>query len=1477
MHSGLAEGSDTLWDEARTDKTSQKLAGHSFEGHAWKYKGKDRVHHEQEALEGNRGKYKDAIAWLMERGSRSKEIIPEDKTGADAKRTAEFKLNLQMRNYEQVRNSDAVIAVVKEFRNKAPVGGSGVAVAMGIQKGIPVHVFDEKNERWVTYDESGDAWFETTQPPFYKNFAAIGSREVKEDSIGHDAIKSYMAALGEFQGTEEPFGGEVERTTNRPVRPDHLKGEKPDFEPANRGDMSEEERIKDEMGDRQQPPEWNASIDEDTLKSIRARKLGEVREFDDEVLEAEKLLDEARKTLSNADEGDREDAVYWANIRRQKHDEAVELRNEAQRSAATALDDIKAFRKQPKKAKPTKAEKAEEAKKKKLADNPMNSAEARKITPREFNHTKPLDVLDKDGKPFESANMGLGGGMDVTELQDDGTEFSPTTGMNMLKSILHGDSEYSRPPMPDSKTLTGADLAVLYSEYGNEDNKDLHFGVKEVLEDYFEKHIATSRLGKDNILSQISGWITDWEEGNYLEFVNWIGENYSPEGDPAYRRNRGEAVSSRNEIFHMMGEDKANYDEIERESSSAANTRTKTASDKELRAAWKNTWLKMSVAQRLERSERWLDSNADTFAAFPLTNAGTKLFLKDVGMYTVGSEFEEYTPVKNPNPDLNYALLKRTLGTGWKPTNGLRKEFGFPHTEQEKDKNGKPKYTQKELDRLNHVSLDDFMGMSGALDMLIDNPSKFLNTGAHWTNPSALRKIAELKRHRDGLSGEDRAWWDSLGNEKQGRRTDVFKGRRTEWFKQAFLNSNGIEGAKAQIAVMSRHMRDDKNPLKADNRSSEAIADGYWREALADVNKERRRASFDGLAERESSLDENGKPLMYEDGTPNTKRISSFFGSKKSAFENAEDVEAALEKAMDDKFSDLDYYRSLIRGAGFRDKIAQHLESYREMKAILDARLDLPDDHQAMEMSLQEEYAALADMGNYELRAAYHILQHDASTTIHVSGEDATIAALDSIPSQYRLFSGADERNDYLKAYRNASPMGKQTIRDKIATGEVVDSSKFLASVENHFSPVYDHMYNDRAKAAAETAGMRFGTLLHDRQYKPNEDVAINQDDLSETNDLLESLNFDLDAAEKTDSVENENKDRDIAELKADIKEANRVRDGILASEDAIASSSLGSDQYDSLTINKRAPDADAQNAVLREYFEFDNIMENLIRPAPYRKDDEGNPENPRALEQWHEQRRKFFELLVGIDEDKRTTFLTDLIEAYESGNPPVGYSAVRNFENLHDPNGGKVIDVELEERADQMVKDKGHGFQMGALQNLIKGALIAVGKRKFNPETKKWEAGQVTSHLWDRIFDAQLIADTEGDYEAQYSRSTEIAVERQRGEMEATMRKHAAAQSLPDFEDNLSSELDRYTQLRSEDGVWEGPKHSGSYSSMGKLIKNGKKKDGSKYNSVDDVINGELTRKHEAYTKANPEQQPSQAQPQPSGQPIDQQPTTEA
>tara|TARA_R110002074_G_scaffold208706_1_gene377529 strand:+ start:92 stop:4339 length:4248 start_codon:yes stop_codon:yes gene_type:complete len=1415
-----------------------------------------------------------------------------------------------MRNYEQVRNSDAVIAVVKEFRNKAPVGGTGAAVAMGIQKGIPVHVFDENNERWVTYDAKQDDWFETLRPPFYKNFAAVGSRKIAEDSIGHDAIKDYMGALEEFQKGSETFGGEVERTTNIPVVPDHIKDyfDKKLEGTEDRSNMSEDEQRRSDMAATQQPPEWNASVDEDTLKSIRARKLSALRGVEKEVVEAKKLLDEARETLSNADEGDREEAVYEANIRRQKHDEAVQQRASAQREAEGALADIKAFRKQPRSPKPTKAEKTEAARQKKLDDNPMNSPEARKVQPRpEFEHNPILEISDNDGKPFESFGKGLGGGEDISEASD---TYS-TEGMAILLSILHGtasggdsnvsDINYERPAMPDDKTLTGADLAVLYSEYGNEENKDKHFGVKEVLEDYFQYHIATDRLGKNNILSRITEWIGDWEEGNYLEFVDWIGENFSPEGEPAYRSNRGEAVSSGSEIHHMYGNDKVNFDQLESENSPAGKLkaqRKRMKSREDQREEADVEWLGLSVEQRLERSQQWLDDHRDVFASMlkstttsedgtvteiPGMSRGEKIFLKNVGMYTPQFENEEYTPKDNPLRDLNFALLKESLG--WRNQNGLRKEFGFdmiPDPDQKeamdlyRKTNGKegakynPKLDKRKPGEKWHLELGDFMGVAKAVDLLVSNPTKYLNTDENYTNPAMMRKIEEIATHRDNMSPEEQDWWTSLCEKGADRRTDVFTGRRTEWFKELFLNPKGIPAAMGRIAFNFQDYRDKDNPFKG-----EKSPDEHWREALADVTEQRRRSQLRGTLERGTG---------YMDG--DDARPNSFFGGEKSSRQNTDDVEALFVRALDDKFRGLDTFRALIGGQGFRDKVRLKLKAYRAAKEQLDTRASSSyGDPQAGEM-YEKDYAALADMGNYDLRAAFHQLQHDASINTHVMSQDSSIAALDSIPSQYRLFAGADERQDYVRAYTAASYSGREAIRDAIATGGIVNAPEFIASVGEKFDPKFDSLYNEKAKGYAEVAGMVTGHIANNREYDDATDSVVNQDDLNDVNEEIDEIELDIKAATNEEQPYDEDK---MTDLRADLRDARRRKKDIESNETALNDSG-GSEQYDTLTLNRRAPTAEAQQAEVRTYHDIEAIMENLSskKPYPTKGNREVNPYHAVRGDidtQWVDNRNAFLELLRGLPEDKQTTFITDLIEAYESGRPPKGYSAVRTFEPGSGTQAGEqmtfrgalrdpVIDLEIEESTSEVVQNKKHGFQMGALADLIYSTLHSMGERRYDPKLKENVAGRNTSNLWDRMADAKLLADTKGDYETLFSASRNLKVKQQRSEMEAIMRKHPAAQLLPDFEDNLSSELDRYTQLRSPEGLKEG---LNTHYSIGKLIKNGKKKDGTKYNSVDDVINGDLDRKHDAHIEANPEQQPSQAQPQPSGQPIDQQPTTEA
>ena len=136
---------------------------------------------------------------------------------------------LMTRNVEQVRSAEAVIAAVPRIhKDGAVLGASGrpsgtvAAVAMGINKGIPVYVYDESAGvedgghilgGWKEWDYAEGKWKETYAPPYYKEVAAIGSRDIKEtdgsqprwDSTGTRAIAAWVKGASEFQKGEEPF------------------------------------------------------------------------------------------------------------------------------------------------------------------------------------------------------------------------------------------------------------------------------------------------------------------------------------------------------------------------------------------------------------------------------------------------------------------------------------------------------------------------------------------------------------------------------------------------------------------------------------------------------------------------------------------------------------------------------------------------------------------------------------------------------------------------------------------------------------------------------------------------------------------------------------------------------------------------------------------------------------------------------------------------------------------------------------------------------------------------------------------------------------------------------------------------------------------------------------------------------------------------------------------------------------------------
>jgi len=105
---------------------------------------------------------------------------------------------LLSRNWQQVKNSDAVFAIGKIVQKgdklfdddrialkPAVSGGTGYAVEMAIQENKPVYVFDQNKNQWFTWDGSDFIQIET--PTLTKNFAGIGTRQINEQ--GKQAIK----------------------------------------------------------------------------------------------------------------------------------------------------------------------------------------------------------------------------------------------------------------------------------------------------------------------------------------------------------------------------------------------------------------------------------------------------------------------------------------------------------------------------------------------------------------------------------------------------------------------------------------------------------------------------------------------------------------------------------------------------------------------------------------------------------------------------------------------------------------------------------------------------------------------------------------------------------------------------------------------------------------------------------------------------------------------------------------------------------------------------------------------------------------------------------------------------------------------------------------------------------------------------------------------------------------------------------------
>jgi len=175
VHSGMADGADTVWAEV-ADSMSIKTIGHSYKNH--------RVSGNRPAMETPNVLTKEQLEIADESLKKAAKSLgrPFDPKSSFA--------NLLRRNYYQLKDSEAVVAISKILPGGTKVdGGTGWAVQMGIDKKMPVYVFDQEVKLWAVWDGSKFKKL-SGLPPKFKSFAGIGTRKLNDD--GRKAIEEYM-------------------------------------------------------------------------------------------------------------------------------------------------------------------------------------------------------------------------------------------------------------------------------------------------------------------------------------------------------------------------------------------------------------------------------------------------------------------------------------------------------------------------------------------------------------------------------------------------------------------------------------------------------------------------------------------------------------------------------------------------------------------------------------------------------------------------------------------------------------------------------------------------------------------------------------------------------------------------------------------------------------------------------------------------------------------------------------------------------------------------------------------------------------------------------------------------------------------------------------------------------------------------------------------------------------------------------------
>ena len=174
INSGGASGADTVFGREGA-VFGMNVKAHSFDGHKIQPGSGTQVIHTQQELE-----IADDLMKTVNEKYLKRAFPPTNK----------YVANLLRRNYYQVKDSEAVVAIGR-IDNNVVQGGTAWAVYAGIELNKPVHVFDMNVNKWFTWADG--AWSQSDTIPAYRNFAGIGSRDISP--AGTRAVKEYLTNM----------------------------------------------------------------------------------------------------------------------------------------------------------------------------------------------------------------------------------------------------------------------------------------------------------------------------------------------------------------------------------------------------------------------------------------------------------------------------------------------------------------------------------------------------------------------------------------------------------------------------------------------------------------------------------------------------------------------------------------------------------------------------------------------------------------------------------------------------------------------------------------------------------------------------------------------------------------------------------------------------------------------------------------------------------------------------------------------------------------------------------------------------------------------------------------------------------------------------------------------------------------------------------------------------------------------------------